>query len=157
MVDTVAGLMDNKIMIIDGAVVVTGSFNYTCSVEHRNAKNQLVIHDPELAALDAWNSRLRAARSGSLAGRKRLLRKSVRRRHQRLARAGGRRGGEPPQHDLPVARLPRLRFRCGSQPGRISRRERSAGSRLPSREELPVFLSDRALTREHRRARGRTA
>jgi len=65
-----------------------GRFNYTWSVEHRNAENLFVIHDPELAALYAWNSRLRAARCGSLSGRKRLLSKSLPRRHKRLAAPG---------------------------------------------------------------------
>jgi len=32
------------------ATVVTGSFNYTWSAEHRNGENLLVIHDPALAA-----------------------------------------------------------------------------------------------------------
>ena len=39
----------NKIMIIDDAVVITGSFNFTASAEHSNAENLLVIRDPELA------------------------------------------------------------------------------------------------------------
>ena len=31
LVDTVPGLMHNKVMIVDGATVITGSFNYTWS------------------------------------------------------------------------------------------------------------------------------
>ena len=67
LVDTVPGLMHNKVMIIDGAIVITGSFNYTWSAEHRNAENLLVIHDPALAAeyTQNWNSR--AAKSRPLA------------------------------------------------------------------------------------------
>jgi len=67
LVDTVPGLMHNKVMIVDGATVVTGSFNYTWSAEHRNAENLLVIHDPALAAEYTQNWNTRAARSRPLA------------------------------------------------------------------------------------------
>ncbi len=66
LVDTVPGLMHNKVMIVDGATVVTGSFNYTWSAEHRNAENLLVIHDPALAAQYTQNWNSRAARSRPL-------------------------------------------------------------------------------------------
>jgi phosphatidylserine/phosphatidylglycerophosphate/cardiolipin synthase-like enzyme len=46
LVDRPPGLMHDKVMIIDGEVVVTGSFNYTYSAEHRNVENLLVIRDP---------------------------------------------------------------------------------------------------------------
>ena len=67
LVDTVAGLMHNKIMIVDAAAVITGSFNYSSSAEHRNAENLVVIHDPALSAeyTQNWNSR--AAKSRPLA------------------------------------------------------------------------------------------
>lgn len=39
----------NKIMIIDGRTVITGSFNFTKSAEVSNAENLLVIDSPELA------------------------------------------------------------------------------------------------------------
>ena len=59
LVDTVAGLMHNKVMVIDSQTVLTGSFNYTWGAEHRNAENLLVLHDPALAAeyLRNWNQR----------------------------------------------------------------------------------------------------
>lgn len=64
LVDKPPGLMHDKVMIIDGEVVVTGSFNYTYSAEHRNVENLLVIHDPALAAqyLQHWRSRAIQAR-----------------------------------------------------------------------------------------------
>ena len=65
--DTVPGLMPNKVMIVDGATVITGSFNYTWSAEHRNAENLLGIHDPKLAAEYSQNWDTRAARSRPLA------------------------------------------------------------------------------------------
>jgi phosphatidylserine/phosphatidylglycerophosphate/cardiolipin synthase-like enzyme len=40
----------NKVMIIDGETVITGSFNFTKAAENGNAENLLVInHAPELA------------------------------------------------------------------------------------------------------------
>ena len=60
LVDTVPGLMHNKVMIIDGTTVVTGSFNYTWPAEHKNAENLIVINDPTLAAeyVQNWNTRM---------------------------------------------------------------------------------------------------
>jgi len=46
--DTGSGLMHNKIGIIDGKVLITGSFNWTAQAEIRNAENLLIIEDPEL-------------------------------------------------------------------------------------------------------------
>ena len=45
----------NKIMIIDGQVVVTGSFNFTKQAKDGNTENLLVIHDARLAARYATN------------------------------------------------------------------------------------------------------
>jgi len=67
LVDTVPGLMHNKVMIVDGATVVTGSSNYTWSAEHRNAENLLVINHPALAAEYTQNWNIHAARSWPLA------------------------------------------------------------------------------------------
>ena len=55
------GLMHDKVMIIDGDTVITGSFNYTYRAEHSNVENVLVIHDPALAAQYARHWRSRAA------------------------------------------------------------------------------------------------
>jgi len=40
----------NKVMVIDDAVVVTGSFNFTNAAETRNAENLLILKSNELAA-----------------------------------------------------------------------------------------------------------
>jgi phosphatidylserine/phosphatidylglycerophosphate/cardiolipin synthase-like enzyme len=45
----------NKIMVIDGKTVLTGSFNFTKAAEDDNAENLLVIQDPALAAKYAAN------------------------------------------------------------------------------------------------------
>ncbi|HMC28159.1 MAG TPA: phospholipase D family protein [Verrucomicrobiae bacterium] len=49
-IDSKHAIAHNKIMIIDGAAVLTGSFNFTKAAEENNAENLLVIHDPALAA-----------------------------------------------------------------------------------------------------------
>ncbi len=51
----------NKVMIIDDAVVITGSFNFTAQAEHSNAENLLVIRDATLAATYARNWQLHLA------------------------------------------------------------------------------------------------
>lgn len=45
----------NKIMIIDRATVITGSFNFTYAAEKRNAENVLIIPSADLAGLYADN------------------------------------------------------------------------------------------------------
>jgi phospholipase D len=59
LVDTVSGLMHNKVMVIDSETVLTGSFNYTWGAEHWNAENLLEVRDRALAAeyLRNWNQR----------------------------------------------------------------------------------------------------
>ena len=39
----------NKLMVIDGAIVITGSFNFTNSAATRNAENFLVLRSEDLA------------------------------------------------------------------------------------------------------------
>ena len=45
----------NKVMVIDGETVITGSFNFTKAAEENNAENLLIIHDKKLASLYAKN------------------------------------------------------------------------------------------------------
>ena len=47
--DENSALMHNKFMIIDGKVVLTGSFNYTNSADKRNDENLVVIASPQVA------------------------------------------------------------------------------------------------------------
>jgi phosphatidylserine/phosphatidylglycerophosphate/cardiolipin synthase-like enzyme len=49
-IDAKHAIAHNKIMIIDGKTVLTGSFNFTKAAENNNAENLLVIQDPTLAA-----------------------------------------------------------------------------------------------------------
>ena len=48
-IDAVHVIAHNKIMIIDGETVITGSFNFTKAAEEKNAENLLVIRDKKLA------------------------------------------------------------------------------------------------------------
>lgn len=49
--DTNPALMHNKVAIIDGSIVITGSFNWTASAEARNNENMIVIRSAQVAAL----------------------------------------------------------------------------------------------------------
>ena len=48
-IDAKHAIAHNKIMVIDGATVITGSFNFTRNAEENNAENLLVIRSPDLA------------------------------------------------------------------------------------------------------------
>ena len=48
-IDSQHALAHNKVMIIDGETVITGSFNFTKAAEEKNAENLLVIRDKKLA------------------------------------------------------------------------------------------------------------
>jgi phosphatidylserine/phosphatidylglycerophosphate/cardiolipin synthase-like enzyme len=43
--------MHNKVFVVDGQVVWTGSYNFSASAEKKNDENAMVIHNPEIAAL----------------------------------------------------------------------------------------------------------
>ncbi len=60
------GLAHNKVMVIDDAIVVTGSFNFTKAAESRNAENLLVISDPALASAYERNFATHLAHSSAL-------------------------------------------------------------------------------------------
>lgn len=47
--DEVHKIAHNKVMIIDGETVLTGSFNWTASAENANAENLLILHGEEVA------------------------------------------------------------------------------------------------------------
>jgi len=48
-IDSAHDIAHNKIMIIDGETVISGSFNFTKSAEDKNAENLLIIRDKPLA------------------------------------------------------------------------------------------------------------
>jgi len=67
-IDDKVAIAHNKVMVIDGATVITGSFNFTKSAQERNAENLLILQDPELAAQYARNWESRRAKSVPYAG-----------------------------------------------------------------------------------------
>lgn len=47
-IDSSHAIAHNKIMIIDDAKVITGSFNFTKAAQEKNAENLLVLSEPDL-------------------------------------------------------------------------------------------------------------
>ncbi|MEI9478805.1 MAG: phospholipase D family protein [Deltaproteobacteria bacterium] len=58
MIDKKHAIAHNKVMIIDGVTVLTGSFNFTNAAEDKNAENLFVIRDKVVAKKyrNNWNS-----------------------------------------------------------------------------------------------------
>lgn len=69
-IDARHAIAHNKIMVIDGETVLTGSFNFTTAAEERNAENLLIIKDKNLAARYAENWKEHASHSENYEGRK---------------------------------------------------------------------------------------
>ena len=61
--DNRLAIAHNKVMIIDGHIVITGSYNYTKAARFRNAENLLIIDNKDLAAqyMENWNNRKRVS------------------------------------------------------------------------------------------------
>ncbi len=66
-IDYKPSIAHNKVMVIDQATVITGSFNFTKAAQEKNAENLLVIHNPILAAqyLNNWYIRQEASKKFS--------------------------------------------------------------------------------------------
>lgn len=58
-IDTKPAIAHNKVMIIDGKEVITGSFNFTDGAQKRNAENVVFISDTKLAKefIENWQNR----------------------------------------------------------------------------------------------------
>lgn len=48
-VDHKHAIFHDKVIVVDGKTVITGSFNYSSAAEHSNAENLVVLRDPVLA------------------------------------------------------------------------------------------------------------
>ena len=57
-IDAAHAIAHNKVMIIDGTTVISGSFNFTKKAEDKNAENLLIIKSEEMAKLykDNWDA-----------------------------------------------------------------------------------------------------
>ena len=49
-IDSKVAIAHNKVLIIDRAAVVSGSYNWTVSAEKRNAENIFIVRDEKIAA-----------------------------------------------------------------------------------------------------------
>lgn len=66
LVDRKHAIAHNKVMVLDGETVITGSFNFTAAAEDRNAENLLIVHDRTMAAKYSDNWRRHAEHSEPL-------------------------------------------------------------------------------------------
>lgn len=68
-IDAAHSIAHNKIIIIDGETVITGSFNFTKAAEEKNAENLLIIPDKKLAEKYISNWKFHASHSEIYKGR----------------------------------------------------------------------------------------
>ena len=68
-IDSQHAIAHNKIIIIDGTTVLTGSFNFTRAADENNAENLLVIRDTEIAGKYEQNWQLHFTHSEYYSGR----------------------------------------------------------------------------------------
>jgi phosphatidylserine/phosphatidylglycerophosphate/cardiolipin synthase-like enzyme len=68
-IDARHAIAHNKVMVIDGVTVLTGSFNFTRAAEEHNAENLLVIRDKALAEKYTANWKAHLDHSEAYAGR----------------------------------------------------------------------------------------
>lgn len=54
-IDSAHAIAHNKVMVIDGETVITGSFNFTKAAEEKNAENLLVVRDKKIASFYTRN------------------------------------------------------------------------------------------------------
>jgi phosphatidylserine/phosphatidylglycerophosphate/cardiolipin synthase-like enzyme len=67
-IDAQHAIAHNKVMVIDGQTVITGSFNFTKAAEEKNAENLLVIQDADMAANYAQNWQVHRQHSEAYSG-----------------------------------------------------------------------------------------
>lgn len=67
-IDDKHAIAHNKLMVIDGQTVLTGSFNFTKAAEENNAENLLIVQDPALAARYTQNWHVHREHSEAYAG-----------------------------------------------------------------------------------------
>ena len=67
-IDDRVAIAHNKVILIDGRILVGGSYNYSESAEKRNAENLLIIRDHEVIAeyRENWHGRKQVSRPLSL-------------------------------------------------------------------------------------------
>jgi phosphatidylserine/phosphatidylglycerophosphate/cardiolipin synthase-like enzyme len=68
-IDAQHTIAHNKVIVVDGEIVITGSFNFTKAAEEKDAENLLVIRDKKLASLYTKNWQDHAQHSEVYTGR----------------------------------------------------------------------------------------
>lgn len=68
-IDAKHAIAHNKVIVIDGYKVITGSFNFTKAAENSNAENLLIIEDASLAKQYAGNWEKHLKHSEAYGGR----------------------------------------------------------------------------------------
>ena len=71
LIDDKHAIAHNKIMIIDGRIVITGSFNFTSAAQQKNAENVLIIEDSTIATRYSINWAVHAVHSIAYQGKTR--------------------------------------------------------------------------------------
>lgn len=63
LIDERPAIAHNKVMVLDGSTVITGSFNFTKAAQEKNAENVLILRDEALAHRygDNWRSRAKVS------------------------------------------------------------------------------------------------
>ena len=69
LIDSQHAIAHNKVMVIDGETVLTGSFNFTKAAQEKNAENVLIIRDKALAVQYTQNWQAHAQHSQPDSGR----------------------------------------------------------------------------------------
>jgi phosphatidylserine/phosphatidylglycerophosphate/cardiolipin synthase-like enzyme len=69
LIDAAHTIAHNKVMVIDGQIVITGSFNFTKAAEEHNAENLLVLNSPDLAKRYTANWEAHAGHSQPYGGK----------------------------------------------------------------------------------------
>ena len=64
-IDAQHAIAHNKVLVINGETVITGSFNFTKAAEDNNTENLLVIKDAQMAAKYAQTAFEEVASIGS--------------------------------------------------------------------------------------------
>src|SRR5271165_3316088 len=49
LIDDEPAIAHNKVIVLDGRTVITGSFNFTASADTRNAENVVILDSPDVA------------------------------------------------------------------------------------------------------------
>lgn len=68
-IDSAHAIAHDKTMVLDGCVVITGSFNFSKKAEESNAENVLIIRDEKLAGKYADNWRIHWEHSQTYKGK----------------------------------------------------------------------------------------